>query len=268
MVPLLRPVEPQDRPFLEILFREVRAPEFAPLGLPEPMLHQLLDLQFRSQISGYAAQFPDADDQLILIDEQPAGRLLVHRSPAEIKIVDLALLTSHQGVGAGTHLLRTLAEESASAGIPLRLTVRFDNPARRLYERIGFRHTGGDGLNLNMELPGHTAVPAPVLPVEEQDAVGQEFSSRYFRTLLGQRLAAHAPDGTTAHLVLNAVDPLPGHGPATDNFSLQFSGPLEPCLPSACLELTPEGQAPMTVFLVPNGPRDGAMRYEAIFNRI
>jgi hypothetical protein len=76
-----------------------------------------------------------------------------------------------------------------------------------------------------------------------------------------------------ADLVLESVTALDNHKsrpgmPIGDSFVLAFRGPLSPVLPSAIAELTPPSAAPMDIFLVPLGPRDGIMQYEAVFNRI
>ena len=101
----------------------------------------------------------------------------------------------------------------------------------------------------------------------------QDATARYFRTLIGQTLAARGQDGSTANLVLQSVtirdqdESLPDIH-VGDSFVLAFRGPLSPVLPSAIVELTPPSAAPMAVFIVPHGPKDGAMQYEAVFNRM
>jgi hypothetical protein len=48
-------------------------------------------------------------------------------------------------------------------------------------------------------------------------------------------------------------------------FSLVFSGPLEPLLPQRIYRLEHERLGTFDLFLVPIGPEDGAMRYQAVF---
>ena len=43
------------------------------------------------------------------------------------------------GQGVGEKLMRALIAEATSRGVGLCLSVRSENPARRLYERLGFR---------------------------------------------------------------------------------------------------------------------------------
>ncbi len=266
----LQPVTTEDAPFLAALYREVHEPEFAPLSLPPHALAQLLAMQFRAQSAGYAVQFPHAQDQLIVLDGELAGRLMVDRSDAEVLLVDIALLACFRNRGMGTELLGQLIAEAANRGLPLRLNVRFDNPALRLYERQGFVRTGGDGLNFAMEWrpatpagDGSAGAVAPASPA----SVEQGFTGPYFLSLAGQSLEAVDQAGTRIALRLEAVEPLYGQTSTADSFSLQFTGPYAPVLTSEWVELTPPGGEPMTLFLVPNGPAHGRMRYEAIFNR-
>ena len=266
----LQPATAGDAPFLAALYKEVHEPEFAPLNLPPQALEQLLTMQFQAQSAGYAAQFPQAQDHLVVLDSEVAGRLLVDRSATEMLLVDIALFARFRSRGLGAALLGRVIAEATAKSLPLRLSVRFDNPALRLYERQGFVRVGGDGLNLSMAWRPPTpagigsesaASPALAGPLE------QGFTGRYFLSLSGRSLAVAAQAGTRVSLLLEAVEPLHGQGVVADSFSLQFTGPLTPVLLSEWVELTPPGGEPMQLFLVPNGPAGGRMRYEAIFNR-
>jgi hypothetical protein len=52
----------------------------------------------------------------------------------------------------------------------------------------------------------------------------------------------------------------------TEPFSLAFLGPLAPVLPQRTWTLEHATLGALEIFLVPLGPRDGRMRYEAVFN--
>jgi len=84
------------------------------------------------------------------VDGAPAGRMLVAGGPEEIRLVDLALLPEHRNGGIGTALLRRLLAEGAARTVPVRLHVERSNPARRLYERLGFVPVADDGVHLLM----------------------------------------------------------------------------------------------------------------------
>ena len=64
-----------------------------------------------------------------------------------------------RGQGIGETLMRALIGEAARCGLGLCLSVRSENPARRLYERLGFRDIPGSaatnragGLSIGMAL--------------------------------------------------------------------------------------------------------------------
>jgi ribosomal protein S18 acetylase RimI-like enzyme len=132
---ILIAVTEQDQAFLFQLFCAGR-PELA--GFPEP----LLQMQFRAQSLGYAAQYPAARHRLVLLHGRPIGRLFVDRSAERIHLVDITILPEQRGRGIGTSLLQALQAEASTASLPLSLSVFESNPAQRLYERLGFRVTG------------------------------------------------------------------------------------------------------------------------------
>ena len=53
--------------------------------------------------------------------------------------MDIALLPEHRNRGLGGALVRELLDEAAAAGCLVSLHVEENNPARRLYQRLGFR---------------------------------------------------------------------------------------------------------------------------------
>ena len=55
--------------------------------------------------------------------------------------------------------------------------------------------------------------------------------------------------------------------PRMEQFSLVFRGPMTPALPQGIHELEHATLGKLQLFLVPLGPDDSGMRYEAVFNR-
>jgi len=51
-----------------------------------------------------------------------------------------------RGQGLGEKLMRAMIDEAARRGLGLCLSVRSENPARRLYERLGFRDVPGSAV--------------------------------------------------------------------------------------------------------------------------
>jgi len=134
----LRPIAPEDAPFLAALFASTRADELALTNWSEEQKAAFCRMQFEAQSAHYQKQYSDASFQIIEVSGAAAGRLLVHRSE-EILIVDISLLPEHRGAGIGTKLLRELQVEARSAGKTLTIHVERFNPALRLYERLGFK---------------------------------------------------------------------------------------------------------------------------------
>jgi len=65
----------------------------------------------------------------------------------EMPKVSIGVKPEARGQGVGEKLMRALIGEAARRGLGLCLSVRTDNPARRLYERLGFREIRGARCN-------------------------------------------------------------------------------------------------------------------------
>ena len=147
----LRPICPDDDPFLYQVFASTRERELQVTGWDEAQKRAFLTMQFNAQHRFYQEQFPNAQFQVILGDGSPIGRLYVDRRAEEISIVDIALLPSHRGRGIGSALLQELLAEASAAGKPVRIYVEQFNPALRLYLRLGFAQSGDTGVYYLME---------------------------------------------------------------------------------------------------------------------
>jgi ribosomal protein S18 acetylase RimI-like enzyme len=147
----LRPACDHDYEFFARVFASTRAEELAPVPWPDEQKRAFLAQQFAAQSAHYAQHYADASFDVILVDGEPAGRLIVARRSDEILIVDIALLPEHRSRGVGTRLLRSLIDEAGASGIPLSIHVEVNNPALRLYERLGFRRVADQGVYLLME---------------------------------------------------------------------------------------------------------------------
>jgi ribosomal protein S18 acetylase RimI-like enzyme len=118
-----------------------------------------LTMQFNSQRTSYRQGFPGSGYDVTSIGEQPVGRLLVQRGTDAIRVVDLSLLPEFRNRGIGGALLNALLAEAAEARTSIRLHVESSNRAVRLYERLGFRPVGINGIHVEMEW-------APRIPLE------------------------------------------------------------------------------------------------------
>jgi ribosomal protein S18 acetylase RimI-like enzyme len=148
--PLLRPVADADRSFLVDLYESLREPEVAHVPWDNGLKRAFVEQQFAAQDAHYRAGYPGAALDVIEVDGQPAGRLYVHRGKEDIRIMDIALAPPFRGRGIGTGLLRELMEEAASSGRSLSVHVEMQNPARSLYDRLGFVPAGEHGVYVLM----------------------------------------------------------------------------------------------------------------------
>jgi len=152
----LRPCRPDDQGFLFRLYSDTRLPEIAQFGWPQPQQEAFLRMQFTAQQRWYEMTYSQAGHQIIEQGGASIGRLLVLRQPDVVILVDISLLAEFRGKGIGGGLIRDLIQDCDRIKIPLRLQVRVNNPALRLYERLGFRKTGQDQMYTQMERPAST----------------------------------------------------------------------------------------------------------------
>jgi len=87
--------------------------------------------------AGYRADFPAATRWIVVADDVPVGRIMIDWSD-DAWLVDIALLPDRQGAGTGTAILHAYLEVVDRRGQRATLQVMRDNPALRLYERLGF----------------------------------------------------------------------------------------------------------------------------------
>lgn len=147
----LRTTNPGDESFLYDLYCSTRNEEIAAWGWDASQQEAFLRLQFNAQRQHYDLSYEGADHKIILLDDQPVGRILVFDCEREYVLVDIALLPQLRGNGIGTQLIQTLLDEAGHSGKPVVLHVEKHNRARRLYERLGFETVGDTGVYFKME---------------------------------------------------------------------------------------------------------------------
>ena len=147
----LRPIAPGDMPFLYRVYFSTREAELALVDWSAAQKDAFVRQQFAAQHHHYQEHYAGAAFQIILADEQPAGRLYVARWPAEIRIVDIALLPEYRNAGIGTRLLTDLMAEARASHKSLSIHVEQFNPALSLYTRLGFTRTGEHGVYYRMD---------------------------------------------------------------------------------------------------------------------
>ena len=147
----LRPATDDDREFLVALYGSTRADELDLVAWPPGRRDAFVRMQYDAQDASYRAQNPHGAFDVVEVDGRPAGRLYVDRRPAEIRIVDIALLPELRGAGIGTCLVERLRAEAAASGRTLSVHVEVHNRATTFYERLGLRAVAERGVYRRME---------------------------------------------------------------------------------------------------------------------
>ncbi len=134
----LRKFSSLDLPFMKSLYSSSREEELAKTNFSLHEKNLFLSQQFNAQLTHYVNNYNTERFNIIEIDGQPIGRLFVDVWPNEIRIVDITLIPSHRKLGIGTHLLKTIFCEAQQMQYPVTIHVEQNNPAKNLYERLGF----------------------------------------------------------------------------------------------------------------------------------
>ncbi|MCD9230307.1 GNAT family N-acetyltransferase [Ralstonia pseudosolanacearum] len=152
----LRPVTPDDQPFLLGLYASTREAELRLTGWTDAQKQQFVRMQFEAQQRAYFS-YPEAAFFLILQDGAPAGRLYLQHRPDAILVIDVSLLPAFCGQGVGSAVLSAVFRLAADAGKRVQIHVERFNPAQRLYRRLGFRLVEDKGVYLFLEWGGAAA---------------------------------------------------------------------------------------------------------------
>lgn len=93
-----------------------------------------------------------AHKRIILIDNKPVGIYVVHITEnGDLFINEISILREYQNKGIGRKILEEQLKENQSKGIRTILQVFKDNPAKSLYEKLGFKVYGETETHYQME---------------------------------------------------------------------------------------------------------------------
>ena len=113
--------------------------------------------QFRLQHAHYQAHYPHARFDIIELNGEPIGRFYVATMEDEVRLMDIALLPEWRGRGIGSKLIDELLASARTSNRSVSLHVEPDNPARRLYLRLGFTDIEQVGVYTLMRWPAPNA---------------------------------------------------------------------------------------------------------------
>ena len=155
---LIAELNSSDEPFLwEMLYQAI----YVPAGSIAPP-RQIVN---KPELSRYVEQWGLENDfglkAMSTVDRQPLGaawlRLMTGENRGYGYIDDftpelsIAVLREHRGKGVGTRLLNELFKSVAGKYKAISLSVSDDNPAKRLYQRLGFEIVSHEGTSLTMK---------------------------------------------------------------------------------------------------------------------
>ena len=155
----IRPLSNEDEPFLwEMLYQALYVPAGEPPFPPE--------IVRQPELSRYVADWGRPDDVgfLALLEEtaEPVGAVWIRLLQGADKgygYVDdttpeltIALRPAARGQGVGTQLMLKMLAAAREKYPALSLSVSVENPARHLYQRLGFETVGQPGASLTMKL--------------------------------------------------------------------------------------------------------------------
>jgi ribosomal protein S18 acetylase RimI-like enzyme len=129
----LRPALPADEAFLLALRKATMTAHLTRVGEPAD------DAAHRARL---LHRYGTA--QVICIDGAPAGLLKAHRTNAEWVVVQIQISPALQGRGLGERVLHGVLRAAQADALPVTLKVLKGNPAKRLYDRLGFEIVGED----------------------------------------------------------------------------------------------------------------------------
>ena len=93
-----------------------------------------------------------AHKRIILIDNKPVGIYVVHITEnGDLFINEISILKEYQHKGIGRKILEEQLNENRQKGIRTILQVFKDNPAKTLYEELGFKVYGENETHYQME---------------------------------------------------------------------------------------------------------------------
>jgi ribosomal protein S18 acetylase RimI-like enzyme len=140
-----------DLPFLMQVFAASRADELAIVPWTEDQKRGFLIHQFGAQRKHYYSHFPDTAFDIIELDGKPIGRLYLDERETRVHVIDIALIPGSRDGGIGTALLTAIQDYARARGKGVDIFVERINPAKSLYDRLGFTVIREEGVYLEMD---------------------------------------------------------------------------------------------------------------------
>jgi GNAT superfamily N-acetyltransferase len=142
-----RPVPIELRPALGHDFEYCKRLYFEGMGWIIEELH----LDRAAQETGFRQQWNMTQVRIVVFDFTDVGWVQTVREDDELFVGQMFVESRFQRKGIGTQVMKRLISEATAFNLPVRVNVVRINPARRLYERLGFRVTHEDDRKFYMK---------------------------------------------------------------------------------------------------------------------
>jgi len=133
-----RPMSDADLPFAAALYASTRADEVALTSWTQDQRDAFLDQQHRAQHHHYQTHYIGMEWLILEQGGVPVGRLYLAEWAREFRVVDISLIETARGKGLGRAVLEDVMTAAQASGKAVSIHVEKLNPARRLYDRLGF----------------------------------------------------------------------------------------------------------------------------------
>lgn len=137
----VRPISSFNREIMGILrdiYASTRTEELALTDWNHEQKEAFIDHQFHAQHDYYQKVYSSASYQMIHIRGAAGGRLYLMDWAEDLRIIDITLLPQYRNQGYGTGILQSLQKYCMHHTKSLSIHVEQFNPAKKLYERLGF----------------------------------------------------------------------------------------------------------------------------------
>jgi GNAT superfamily N-acetyltransferase len=134
----LRLMQPADEAVFRRLYAEVRAPEMRMTQWPQAEIQAFCDSQYSAQDHHYREYYADLEQWAICRGDDVIGRLYLATFGGIFILMDITIALAWRGQGIGSSIVADVVRQADLASREMQLHVEPDNPARRLYQRLGF----------------------------------------------------------------------------------------------------------------------------------
>jgi ribosomal protein S18 acetylase RimI-like enzyme len=138
--------------FLFAVYASTRIDELAGVGWSDEQVSTFLSMQATAQDAEYRQRHPHGAFCVIEFRGEAIGRLYTSwLTPRELRILDIALLPQYRNHGLGSQLLRHVIGVADESAAMVSLHVEAWNPARGLYQRLGFTEVASNDVYIRVE---------------------------------------------------------------------------------------------------------------------